>query len=143
MNPREILKTKIEEGKYQKNRGRLCDGNSFCILGVICDIYMNEHPYTRYKWKTYDYLDPATKQIYEKRTLLVDTREPWVKYETFPPHAIINWLGISEEETDILTTMNDNEERDYSLEYLADLIVSDTILSKVSLSGLIPNNIMI
>lgn len=36
----------LRSGKYEQGRGLLRDGDTFCCLGVLCDLYLKEHKYS-------------------------------------------------------------------------------------------------
>jgi hypothetical protein len=64
----------LRSGKYMQTTGRLRDGNSFCCLGVLCNLHAQEHP--RF----------AAKQG--------DPHRYGGEYYN-PPPAVWRWAGIS------------------------------------------------
>lgn len=44
----------LRSGEYQQGHGWLRDGDRFCCLGVLCDLYIDEHPAARWKSGVFD-----------------------------------------------------------------------------------------
>lgn len=84
MNP-EVKKKWIDalrSGHYRQGEDCLklrMEQNYFCCLGVLCDIYINEHPELEINWIDHDYESSAF--INEKLYLPEQVRE-WVNLET-------------------------------------------------------------
>ena len=75
----------LRSGKYKQGNGRLRDGDTFCCLGVLCDIG------TKKAW--------ASNGAYcglagDKRT-------------GFLPHTISNLAGLSDYTQNVLSSLND------------------------------------
>lgn len=69
----------LRSGEYRQTYGRLrtrC-GNSFCCLGVLCDLHRKEH-----------------KDMAWKYTAYIDT-------ETALPNAVMKWAGLKQQDPKI------------------------------------------
>lgn len=67
----------LRSGKRKQGRLRLRDGDKFCCLGVLCDIYINEHQ----DWR-WDHQCPIDT--------LGEPRNPH-----YLPSDIVEWAGLS------------------------------------------------
>jgi len=67
-------------GEYQQTRQQLFDGNGYCCLGVLCDLYRKEHE--QYEWA-------QTFSEFEQK----DKWEFLNQSETLP-NDVISWSGL-------------------------------------------------
>ena len=83
---REYVKDKwiaaLKSGKYKQTRGCLNDGNGYCCLGVLCEVFIAEG----------NVLDVGTKGsvvTYNNGSVVTYNGE-----ETYPPPDVLRWAGI-------------------------------------------------
>jgi len=115
MNP--VIKQKwieaLRSGEYSQAKFRLYDGQSYCCLGVLCDLYLKEN---NQEW-----------------TVLSNTEENIDEYyiagqsETLP-RPVRGWAGIEDSmpKTPLgtsLIALNDDE--DYTFSLIADVIEAE------------------
>ena len=115
MNP--IIKQKwieaLRSGEYSQGKFRLYDGQRYCCLGVLCDLYLKEN---NQEWKVLSnnqiYLDGSYIDL-ESETLPLPVKE-WAGIEDSIPKTP---LGTS------LIALNDEE--DYTFPLIADVIEAE------------------
>ena len=91
----------LRSGKYQQGQGTLKYGESFCCLGVLCDLHAKE---TGVDWE-YDPRRNAQKYLGNTGV---------------PPVKVHSWAGIRHKANEVLTNLNDA--RGYTFEQIADWI---------------------
>lgn len=69
----------LRSGKYQQTTGALREGDSFCCLGVLCNIHAQEHPEIAAKQKS--------KGLYLGAFGLL-------------PQEVVKWAGLEDKATD-------------------------------------------
>ena len=67
----------LRSGEYEQTTGQLRNGDSFCCLGVLCNVHAYEHPHI------------AKRQ--EKCGV-------YMGCTTMPPDAVRNWAGIHDDQ---------------------------------------------
>lgn len=77
---------KLRSGEFAQTRGRLRKDNSYCCLGVACELYRLEHPDTQWR-SPYGYDDP----LYEQFIL------EGLTYDAALPTVVKDWLGLRSE----------------------------------------------
>ena len=108
---REEIKDKwvaaLESGDYKQTRGVLRRGDSYCCLGVLCDLYYNENPESQWNPVT-----PTTREFAKYEFIVPDE-----SYHNtgVPPNPVYQWAGMLDENGDVpagtenyLTNMNDD-----------------------------------
>ncbi len=53
MTPKQQWIDELLSGNYKQAQGILREGNTFCCLGVLCDLYIKDHP-DESNWKEND-----------------------------------------------------------------------------------------
>ena len=83
----------LRSGEYPQARKSLRNGNGFCCLGVLCDIYSKE---TNKSWTRYD----ADREVYVPFDELRDKVEDLYDYlhmdeeHEILPQSVMNWAGL-------------------------------------------------
>lgn len=88
---KEVMKRWIKalrSGDYKQLIGTLRHGDQFCATGVLCDLHAKEYDI---KWEIRDLLR------YDLYFLV----------SAFPPVEVLTWAGITYEQAQIITSMND------------------------------------
>lgn len=100
---KERLVQALRSGEYKQGRYnlRLPRSNSFCCLGVLCDLYSKE---TGKPWKI---MSPAYLDSY-----------------AIPPDEVLDWAGLVGEEANKLAGMNDGGA---TFEAIANSIISESL----------------
>ncbi len=76
----------LRSGLYQQGNGRLRVGDKYCCLGVLCDLYDQEHGTS--SWVSGD---PIT----EEGCYVFRLSGDWDGYNwPWPPEIVSNWAGI-------------------------------------------------
>ncbi len=75
----------LRSGKYVQTQVALRVGDTYCVLGVLCDQYPDG------KWVVVNHEDEDGNVIYEFNTSRADTFDTY-----FPPEAVISWAGIND-----------------------------------------------
>src|SRR5258708_27314920 len=70
----------LKSGEYQQTTGTLKDNNSYCCLGVLCDLYIKEH--TGVSWDTLLPLYPDSERHAKLAT--------WGEL----PDIVVDWAGV-------------------------------------------------
>ena len=73
----------LRSGEYKQKRRKLRDTNSFCCLGVLCDLYAKEHG------KEWDY-DKGENYYYFEEA------------DTGLAKSVMNWAGLTEEYPEVI-----------------------------------------
>ncbi len=91
---KEQLVAALRSGKYVQGRHGLRVQNTYCCLGVLCDLYS----YVR--WERPDAYDD------DKTWYYLDNMN-------IPPDIVKEWAGLTVEEVDVLVAMNDNRKNTF------------------------------
>lgn len=104
----------LRSGQYrQQTNEKLRDDEGFCCLGVLCDLYVQQHP------------DVEWEQDEDGRYTVLNGGDSLQGGETLPPE-VMQWAGLAEESGWLrygfpsLTTLNDDYQ--YTFEQIADEI---------------------
>lgn len=92
----------LTSGEYEQGILYLKKGNNYCCLGVLCDLFIKEHPGT-VEWES---SGAANDFIFDSTSAL--------------PDQVREWSGVSEYEEADLMELNDREGK--SFEDIADYI---------------------
>jgi hypothetical protein len=84
--------TALESGEYRKGKGHLRSGDSFCCLGVLCDLYHKET--NNGEWKR---IDPSGNVYY------------FLNNGMYLPDVVCDWAGViwTAGHVDTLANIND------------------------------------
>lgn len=96
----------LRSGEYTQGRNRLRDDNSFCCLGVLCDLAAKEN--VGY-WNELDWfcIDDQFLRMAEK----------------LPPKAVTrNWAGFSNSDMELVLYLSENNDQGFSFTTIAEYI---------------------
>jgi hypothetical protein len=82
----------LRSGKYGQTTSHLSDKEGFCCLGVLCDLYIQDHPTTS-EWRQYEEDSPFNVFACNINT---DNRQS--NHEVLP-YEVAKWAGFDKEET--------------------------------------------
>lgn len=98
----------LRSGEYEQTAGYLCrigkEYDSFCCLGVLCDLYARRRG-SKESWQTRK--APRGILFFEDQG-------------GDPPFSVMDWAGLSEQDTQVLINKNDVENE--SFDRIADYI---------------------
>jgi hypothetical protein len=97
--------TALRSGKYRQTFTRLRNGNKFCCLGVLCDLYQKAYPQTS-EW-----------QLAMRGVLFVDA--VGCASDSNCPMGVRDWADLTKREQGSLINLNDSGQ---SFEEIADYI---------------------
>ncbi len=87
----------LEGGRYEQGTGGLRKGDTYCCLGVLCDMYAQQ--FDR-EWELLEYYDSRNPYMYA-----------FLGHEDYLPVAVRQWAGIDDNnpvfEGNTLSGMND------------------------------------
>ena len=85
----------LNSGEYQQTTKQLFDGDKFCCLGVLCDLYSKEHD-----------------EEWEHRYSEFDNRDRWYFYDQGEvlPDVVMDWAGLSKENPTLALTEPESQE---------------------------------
>lgn len=96
----------LRSGEYTQGRNRLRDNNSFCCLGVLCDLAAEENVGT---WNELD-------------QFCIDDKY-FTSAVLFPPEAVTqNWAGFSNSDMELVSYLAENNDQGFSFTTIAEYI---------------------
>jgi hypothetical protein len=107
----------LHSGKYEQGKEKLRSVSGYCCLGVLCDIYAEEHN-TEWKFRGNEEtnLQPMDYWYYEGESeFLPKSVVDWAELETNNPYLLVD----DEEESLCVSHLNDTG---YTFSQIADLI---------------------
>jgi hypothetical protein len=72
----------LNSGEYQQTKKQLFDGDKFCCLGVLCDLYSKEHG-EEWDYRYSDFEDHNRWYFCDQGEIL--------------PHVVMDWAGLKSE----------------------------------------------
>lgn len=82
----------LKSGKYAQGKDALRDGDTFCCLGVLCDLYAKEHPETAW--------DDEDMFVYAEDA-------EGARVSDIAPFVVANWAGVTYAQMGTLAEAND------------------------------------
>lgn len=117
MTLRERWIAALRSGQYIQGRHQLRKNDTFCCLGVLCDLYdksgwrLSSYPSEKVQWRN-DEMGFSRHAAYDGGTGLYGS--------DLPPPALLRLVGISRENANALIRANDNLK--LSFKEIADII---------------------
>ena len=109
---RGLWTTRLRSGRDKKIQGKLHNGdNCFCVLGILCDIYIREHPDERWDIKQFH-----DSKIQGENLILSSQVMEWAELDSNDPGIRIKGVCPC-----TLSDMNDST-LGYTFNQMADLI---------------------
>jgi hypothetical protein len=94
----------LRSGKYEQGSEKLRGANGYCCLGVLCDLYAQEHD-TQWEFRGYgEYGDETNPQpmdywYFEDRS-------------EYLPESVMDWAGLKTPNPNVRIDVEDNEDED-------------------------------
>lgn len=113
----------LRSGRYVQTRNVLRDGNTFCCLGVLCNLYREATD--QGTWAAPEEMNMNGQPIAEARAFhttiqsSVDAPPRVIPMFGLPQDPVLAWAGITDAQANSLATSNDQGE---SFEQIADRI---------------------
>lgn len=110
---KEKFLTALRSGEYEQTKGRLKNGNCFCALGVLCDLFIKEHKFAEWEEDSITVFPDSIKQEI-------------FSYQT--PRQVDEWAEFSEDtaiydKQGVLSSIIElNDDYGYTFEEIAELI---------------------
>lgn len=89
----------LRSGKYEQGSGKLRTPNGYCCLGVLCDLYAQEHN-TQWEFRGYDENanpHPMDYWYFEDRNYYL-------------PESVMDWAGLKTHNPLVRVDVEDNDE---------------------------------
>jgi hypothetical protein len=110
----------LRSGKYRQSCGHLREDDCYCALGVLCDLFVQEHEHEGVSW------DKTLGQYYFVR---YEKDQATYYYEFLPP-VVMKWAGVRhenpeffvEESEDCFTVADLNDDQALSFDQIATII---------------------
>lgn len=111
----------LRSGEYEKCESNLHKNGGFCCLGVLTDLYIQEHPDAH--WKEYG----ATLRNKELYYAFVGTKTTEYNEEEYLPDEVVGWADLSSENPRVVsegvwTSLSDLNDNGYTFKAIANLI---------------------
>lgn len=121
---KELVLTALRSGEYKQIAGMLRNGNCYCVEGILCELYRQQHPETS-RWVPTDHL-AEVPEYKELQVFVVDRAQEDARCTIAMPKEVLNWAGLES----VFLTYNGhrtsiiqlNDRYALSLEQMADLI---------------------
>ena len=118
----------LRSGDYEQGSEKLRTPNGYCCLGVLCDLYAQEHD-TQWEFRGYDENADETNPHPMDYWYFGDQSE-------FLPESVMNWAGLKTHNPSVRVDVEDNDEDNW---YFQDEIanVNDSGYTFMDLSKII------
>ena len=127
--PKEQIVSALRSGEYKQTADGLRREDKFCVLGVICDVYMKDNPgiweEVRVGWSsnTLQYPRSLTATADEgKSEYALQLLPPLIAEWAFGDRSQTNPEILTDKDADWTTLGHANDEDGFSFEELADII---------------------
>ena len=92
----------LRSGKYEQGSEKLRGANGYCCLGVLCDLYAQEHD-TQWEFRGYDENSDETNPHPMDYWYFGDQSE-------FLPYSVMDWAGLKTHNPTVRIDVEDNDE---------------------------------
>jgi hypothetical protein len=101
----------LRSGKYEQGSEKLRSVSGYCCLGVLCDLYAQEHD-TQWEFRGYEEtnLQPMDYWYYEGES-------------EFLPESVMDWAGLESNNPKVRVDVEDNPDNDncFYLDHIANV----------------------
>ena len=94
----------LRSGKYEQCSGKLRGANGYCCLGVLCDLYAQEHD-TQWEFRGYGEHGDETNPQPMDYWYFEDRSE-------YLPESVMDWAGLKTPNPNVRIDVEDNEDED-------------------------------
>jgi hypothetical protein len=102
-HPRKVI-VKPKSNKYEQGSEKLRGANGYCCLGVLCDLYAQEHD-TQWEFRGYGEHGDETNPQPMDYWYFEDRSE-------YLPESVMDWAGLKTPNPNVRIDVEDNEDED-------------------------------
>lgn len=112
----------LRSGKYEQGSEKLRGANGYCCLGVLCDIYAQEHN-TQWEFRGDEEINPQSQDYWY-----------FDEHSEFLPESVMNWAELKTHNPTVRVDVEDNDDEDnwYYKDELSDINDSGYDFSQIA-----------
>ena len=97
---KEVWVNALRSGKYEQGSEKLRSETGYCCLGVLCDIYAQEHN-TQWEFRGDEEINPQSQDYWY-----------FDEHSEFLPESVMNWAELKTHNPTVRIDVEDNEDED-------------------------------
>ena len=97
---KEVWVNALRSGKYEQGSEKLRSVTGYCCLGVLCDIYAQEHN-TQWEFRGDEEINPQPMDYWY-----------FDEHSEFLPESVMNWAELKTHNPTVRIDVEDNEDED-------------------------------
>ena len=119
---KEVWVNALRSGKYEQGSEKLRGANGYCCLGVLCDIYAQEHN-TQWEFRGDEEINPQSQDYWY-----------FDEHSEFLPESVMNWAELKTHNPTVRVDVEDNDDEDnwYYKDELSDINDSGYDFSQIA-----------
>ena len=90
----------LRSGKYEQGSEKLRTVTGYCCLGVLCDLYSQEHN-TQWEFRGDEEINPQSQDYWY-----------FDEYSEFLPESVMNWAELKSHNPTVRVDVEDDEDED-------------------------------
>ena len=112
----------LRSGKYEQGSEKLRGANGYCCLGVLCDLYAQEHN-TQWEFRGDEEINPQSQDYWY-----------FDEHSEFLPESVMNWAELKTHNPTVRVDVEDNDDEDnwYYKDELSDINDSGYDFSQIA-----------
>ena len=112
----------LRSGKYEQGSEKLRSVTGYCCLGVLCDIYAQEHN-TQWEFRGDEEINPQSQDYWY-----------FDEHSEFLPESVMNWAELKTHNPTVRVDVEDNDDEDnwYYKDELSDINDSGYDFSQIA-----------
>ena len=112
----------LRSGKYEQGSEKLRSVTGYCCLGVLCDIYAQEHN-TQWEFRGDEEINPQSQDYWY-----------FDEHSEFLPESVMNWAELKTHNPTVRIDVEDNDDEDnwYYKDELSDINDSGYDFSQIA-----------
>ena len=112
----------LRSGKYEQGSEKLRSVTGYCCLGVLCDIYAQEHN-TQWEFRGDEEINPQSQDYWY-----------FDEHSEFLPETVMNWAELKTHNPTVRVDVEDNDDEDnwYYKDELSDINDSGYDFSQIA-----------
>ena len=119
---KEVWINALRSGKYEQGSEKLRRVTGYCCLGVLCDIYAQEHN-TQWEFRGDEEINPQSQDYWY-----------FDEHSEFLPESVMNWAELKTHNPTVRVDVEDNDDEDnwYYKDELSDINDSGYDFSQIA-----------
>ena len=119
---KEVWVNALRSGKYEQGSEKLRSVTGYCCLGVLCDIYAQEHN-TQWEFRGDEEINPQSQDYWY-----------FDEHSEFLPESVMNWAELKTHNPTVRVDVEDNDDEDnwYYKDELSDINDSGYDFSQIA-----------